>query len=195
MPPPPKKGLANFMVTWDQVFVGILFTPQGLKLNVTRPLPPDFRDQITAAEKAVAKARAKALALTPPGRREGGEMSSRDLVRYDGSVEVPLFQGHTIEVSSDRVTEFYFYSESPYWKFVPPGFETHDPVYADRFQGTEIVNDDYAVRTCFMPNGVEGEWFKYNLWMKTRVYDNSGNEKGHVIIIIDPVVETKGVRQ
>lgn len=196
MPPPAKKVSVANVAQWDRVYCRIRFTPAGLELKVQHvPAQQDFASLISQAEKTIAAAKLSPnVTLANAAHIGRGSNRPKNVSERDLAVLLPLFGGHKIKVSHERVTEFYFYSEDLNWKFYPPGFETHDPAHSDRFQGTQIVNDDYAVRTRFIPKGLQGEWFKYNLWMRTAVIEN-GQEKGHAIIIIDPVVETEGVRR
>jgi hypothetical protein len=194
VPTPVKKVTAVSASLWDRVYVQVKFSQAGVHLNVQHvSTPQEFEGLVHKATKTVTAAKASLNVALAKALGKGGRERPVDrlgaITREDlAGIELPYFGGHKIRISHKRITEFYFYSEELNWKFYDPGFDPED-AFKPRFQKPEFVNDDYAVRTRFTPNGFAGESFKYNLWMRTAVYDN-GQEKGHVIIIVDPIMET-----
>jgi hypothetical protein len=104
-----------------------------------------------------------------------------------------VFRGHKIPISQRRVTEFKFWTNQDNWTFESPGFWAEpEHEFVGAFGDPEISADGKNVRIRFYPNGPASS-FKYNLKMATRAYENQNGvdvDVGHVIIIIDPVMET-----
>jgi hypothetical protein len=93
------------------------------------------------------------------------------------------------------VTEFKFWTDpSNNWTFETPGFWA-DPghEFVGAFDTPQLIDQKKAVLFRFYPNGPASS-FKYNLKMSTTAWETNADglnvDVGHVIIIIDPIMET-----
>jgi hypothetical protein len=204
----PSQIAANVVSPWwDKVDCEVKFDENGIhlepKMETKAPElewllveasrraanQPELAKLITeASKKAAAVTKAPSVAIVGEGPRDGilGEVDT-NLARY-------VFRGHRIPISQRRVTEFSFFTNQPNWTFEAPGFWA-DPghEFVGTFDDPQVIEQGKKVRVRFYPNG-PASWFKYNLKMSTTAWQG-GVDQGHVIIIIDPVMETGGVHQ
>lgn len=199
-----KKKNPIAIPPWDIVTCGVEFSNSGVGLNTTTyPGQADVLANVLAsistatlpATKASLERAAMEIKRVPTGHRgvSKEELRRLGLTRDLGDISSYVFQPelHKIEISMRLPTQLIFYSLSKDWKFDWPGLSLDIPL--DPAIGTlaapEIIDNDQTVRTTFVPSGLAAPArFKYNLRLIASVL-NFGVSAGHVIIIVDPIIE------
>jgi hypothetical protein len=189
---------------WDIVTCEVAFGNNGVQLNTTTyPGHTGYlADVLAGISKATLPATKESLERAaieikkvPTGHRPVSkeELRRLGLTRDFGDLSSYVFQPelHKIKISRSRPTQLIFYSLSKDWKFDWPGI--YPDITLDPAIGTlavpEFMDNDQTVRTTFVPSGLAvPEQFKYNLRLIASVL-NFGVSAGHVIIIVDPIIE------